>query len=255
MNDLDDLIRTSLHDHTPAAAPDDTLTGRVTASGRRVRRTRNASVAALALVAVVGVVWGSTVLPRLTQQGIPASPTTSQPTTPSQPTPGPKASVRDVSTIGDPSERDSYEYLVNYFASPTGNLHCFISTAGAGCAGEKWDPGVAPSRTKVCSDQEPLLGPELWGSAAAAWNCGSDPHSLPYLGGEGGQGVSWWDPTFGESIPSPTNPSVKLAVLPYGKTLIAGDFSCSMAKDGVTCSNARTGQGFHVSRAKVKLQR
>jgi hypothetical protein len=28
-----------------------------------------------------------------------------------------------------------------------------------------------------------------------------------------------------------------------------------MAKDGVTCTNALTGHGFHVSRPKVDLQR
>jgi hypothetical protein len=254
MNDLDDLIRTSLREHTPATTPDDTLADLVTATGRRIRRTRTAGIGALALVVVTGLAWGWAALPLLTQQGIAALPTMSQPT-PSQPIPSLDPSVRDVSKIGSPSQAsNSTEALENYFASPSGNFHCFISSAGAGCAGEKWDKGVKPSRTKVCSDQEPVLGPELWGGAAAAWACGSDPHSLPFLSAQGGDGVTWWDATFGDSIPLPRDPSTKLAVLPYGKTLVAGDFSCSMAKDGVTCSNTLSGHGFHVSRAKVDLQ-
>jgi hypothetical protein len=159
--------------------------------------------------------------------------------------------------MGSPSQfSNSVASLDNYFASPTGNLHCFISRAGAGCSGEKWDKGVKPSR-KSCGSEGVVMGPEVWGSAAAAWACGTDPHSFPYLGkgpDAGGEGVAWWDETFGDSIPSPSAPSVRLAVLPYGKTLVAGDFSCSMARDGVTCSNALTGHGFHVSRAKVDLQ-
>jgi hypothetical protein len=255
MKDLDDLIRTSLREHTPVTAPDDTLADQVTATGRRIRQTRVAGVAALALVLVAGFAWGWAALPLFTQQSIAAVPTMSQPT-PSQPIPSPDPSVRDVSRIGIPSQAsNSVEFLANYFASPSGNFHCFISSAGAGCAGEKWDKGVKPSRAKVCTDQEPVLGPELWGSAAAAWACGSDPHSLPLLGGGGGEGVAWWDSSFGDSIPLPSDPSTRLAVLPYGKTLVAGDFSCSMAKDGVTCSNSLSGHGFHVSRSKVDLQR
>ena len=185
MNDLDDLIRASLREHTPAAVPDDALADQVTATGRRIRQTRAAGVAALALVVVVGLAWGWAALPLLTQQGIAAVPTMSQPS-PSQPVSSPDPAVRDVSRIGIPSQAsNSVEFLANYFASPSGNFHCFISSAGAGCAGEKWDKGVKPSRAKVCPDQEPVLGPEVWGSAAAAWACGSDPHSLPLPRGRG----------------------------------------------------------------------
>ncbi len=258
MNDLDDLIRASLREHAPAAAPDDTLADLVVTKGRHVRNTRAAGMAAMAIVAVAGVAWGWAALPLLAQQDISAVPTISQPThSQPSPTPSPAVTVRDVSLIGTPSQAsNSVEFLNNYFASPTGNFHCFISAAGAGCSGEKWDKGVKPSR-KMCGPEGAVLGPEVWGSAAAAWACGSDPHSSPYLGDEpeaGGKGIAWWDPTFGDSIPYPPNPSLRLAVLPYGKTLVAGDFSCSMAKDGVTCSNTRTGHGFHASRARVDLQ-
>ena len=253
MNDFDDLIRTSLREHTPATAPDDTLADQVAATGRRIRQTRMAGVAALALVVVVGIAWGWAALPLFTQQGVAAMPTMSQPT-PSHPASSPDPSVRDVSATGSPEGINYTGALDNYFASPSGNFHCFISTAGAGCAGEKWDKGVKPSK-KTCQGVGSVIGPELRGGTAAAWVCDTDPHSKPFLSAAGGDGVTWWDPTFGESIPAPSDPSTKLAVLPYGKTLVAGDFSCSMAKDGVTCSNALSGHGFHVSRSKVDLER
>ena len=188
MNELDDLIRASLREHTRAGAPDENLAEVVTATGRRIRRARTAGLAALSLVVVAGLAWGWAAVPLLAQQGIAAVPTMSQPT-PVPPPPSPKVTVRDVSAIGEPSEgANNVQFLNNSFASPSGNFHCFISSAGAGCAGEKWDRGVAPSRAKVCPDMEPLLGPELWGSAPAKWSCGSDPHSIPLLGGEGGRG-------------------------------------------------------------------
>jgi len=89
MNDLDDLIRKSLREHTPATAPDDNLADQVAATGRRIRQTRVAGVAALALVTVVGLAWGWAALPLFTQQGIAAMPTMSQPT-PSPPVPIPR---------------------------------------------------------------------------------------------------------------------------------------------------------------------
>lgn len=256
MNDLDDLIRTSLHAHTSAAAPDAGLAGRVTAAGRRIRRIRRAGVAAVVLVAVAGVTFAATTLPRLSRPVIAASPTVPQPTavltTPGRPTPGADATVRDVSTVGAPSEYETYTFLNNSFASPSGNLHCFISASGAGCAGREWDAGVQPSQKETCSDSEPVLGPEVWGKRKAAWACGGDPHSLPYLGDEGGASVDWWDAAFGESVKDENARS--LAVLPYGKTLVAGDFRCTMAEEGVTCRNTSTGHGFHASRGKVDLK-
>jgi hypothetical protein len=256
MNDLDDLIRTSLHAHTSTTTPDAGLAGRVTEAGRRIRRIRRAGVAAVVLAAVTGVTWTATTLPRLSTPVIAASPTVPQPTavptTSGRPTPSADATVRDVSTVGSPSEYETYTFLNNSFASPSGNLHCFISASGAGCAGREWDAGVQPSQKETCSDSEPVLGPEVWGDGKAAWACGHDPHSLPYLGEEGGEMVEWWDATFGESVRDEN--ALNLAVLPYGKTLVAGDFRCTMAEDGVTCRNTRTGHGFHASRAKVDLK-
>lgn len=269
MNDLDDLIRASLHDHAAPEAPDDGLAGRVQTVGRRVRRTRVALGGAAAVAAVVAVVWGASILPGRTQPVIAASPeptasvqTTVKPTPTSatstpEPTPTatfPPGNVRDVSKIGSPAEYGKYSFLNNYFASPTGNFQCFINTAGAGCTGRDWDPGVEPAQSKVCADTEPVIGPEVWGTKKAAWECGSDPHSFPYLvDDEPSDGVAWWDVTFGEKLPAPWDTTQTLAVLPYGKTLVAGDFRCTMAEAGVTCVNTRTGEGFTASRSKVDL--
>lgn len=266
MNNLDDLIRTSLHAHTASAAPDETLAGRAAATGRRIRRTRNASVAALALVAVLGIAWGSGLFPRAAQGGILASPAPSRPSTsaptsspsPTAPTTRPTArdlspTVRDVSAIGSPGEIGKYTVLNNFFASPTGNLECFINQHGAGCVAS-FDAGVIPrSAERVCSVDGSVEGPAVWGAKRGEWACGSDKVTFPYLGPGYEDGTAWWDASFGESIPYAGDPSLKVAVLPYGKTLVAGDFRCSMATTGVTCLNTRTHQGFLASRAKVDL--
>ena len=266
MSDFDDLIRASLRDHTPAALPDEALAGRAAATGRRIRRARIAGGAALAIVTVLGVAWGSTVLPGRAQQNIaatpsPVSPTSVQPTpsesatsgpTPTEPTFSSGGTVRDVSLVGARAGYpESEEYLENFFASPSGNFLCTLSTVGARCTGT-WNKGVEPPRT-MCDDGV-VEGVQVEGTKPAAWFCGSDAQSFPFLNDEGGDGVDWWDATFGESIPWPMDPSVQLAGLPYGKTLVAGDFRCSMAKAGVTCTNTRTGAGFLTSRAKVDFK-
>ncbi|MCA0296114.1 MAG: hypothetical protein LCH96_12585 [Actinobacteria bacterium] len=256
MNDLDDLIRASLHEHTPTTTPDDALAGRVQARGRRVRRTRTAGLAAVSIAAVIAVIWGASVLPGRSRPDIAASPGP-VPSVSVQSTPTPTASfspggkVRDVTKIGAPGEGEAGEFLNNYFASPSGNFQCFINTTGAGCVGGTWAPGVLPSR-KICSEGSPS-GPEMWGSKPAAWHCSTDPHSFPYLDRGYEEGVAWWDDTFGTSMRDPWTHTQKLAVLPYGKGLVAGDFRCTMAKTGVTCVNTRTGEGFTASRAKVDL--
>jgi hypothetical protein len=266
MNDMDDLIRASLHQHTPTAPTDEGLAGRVATAGRRVRRIRAAGAATLALALVAGAAWAATALPRSTDPGVAAYPSPTRPaitpTAPSSTPTGPAANrpstsadgtVRDVSTIGGRAEFGKYTFLNNFFASPSGNLFCFINTAGAGCTAMTWATGVEPAQKQVCADREPVLGPEVWGKSRAAWACGSDPHSFPFLNGEGDEGVAWWDADFGKSTPNPVDPTVNLAVLPYGRTLVAGDLRCSMATDGVRCTNTRTGEGFHASRDKVTL--
>jgi hypothetical protein len=259
MNDLDDLIGTTLHEHTAAAAPDDSLAGRVQATGRRIRRTRAAGVAVLALVAIGGAAWGASALNRLADPPIAATPsptapaTTPVPTATAAETARPLENTRDVTKLGAPVEHRTTEYLVSDFASPDGSLRCFIGTVGAGCQGDEWAKGVEPS-AKICDGEGAVLGPELWVDEPAAWACGTDPHSLPYFNADGGQ-LAWWDAEFGKKLPGPSDSTGAMAGLPAGSTLIAGDFRCTGTDGGgVECTNTRTGEGFSARLDEVSLQ-
>lgn len=216
----------------------------------KAQPTLRAGIAALALFTVAGLIWGCVAEDPSRAVTTATSPSASQVDATAD------ATERDVSRMGGPAERDRVRYLANFFASPSGNFLCFISAAGAGCAGSTWDAGVRPSR-KICKGEGGVMGPELWGTTPAAWACGTDPHSLPFLNSgtdDDNLGVAWWDARFGASAPFPPEPSQQLAILPDGKALVAGDFRCSVAKDTVTCRNSRTGEGFRVSRAKVDLK-
>lgn len=261
MNDLDELIRTTLHEHTATADVDDALAGRVQATGRRIRRTRAAGVAVLALVAIGGIAWGATALGRLADPPIAATPSPTMPETAAAPTATsaetarPREVSRDVAKLGAPAEHGTTEYLVSDFASPDGSLRCFISTVGAGCQGDEWAKGVEPS-AKICDGEGAVLGPELWGDEPAVWVCGTDPHSLPYLDADDGR-VAWWDAEFGKALPGPSGSTREMAGLPGGSTLVAGDFRCSGVEgEGgrVECTNTSTGEGFSAGFDEVSLQ-
>lgn len=274
MNDLDDLIRGSLNTHAPAAPADDTLADRVSSAGRRIRRNRRIGVAVLALALIAGLAAG---LPRLTGASAPIAATpsvaptnwaTSTPTAPSSPSPSttlvrpnwdPSASTRDVSTVGEQIEYSAAgitprETRANFFSSPSGKFWCTISTEFANCNNNVDMPGIEPTRTKLGCDDGVVEGVEVAGKGRAAWYCGSDQNQFPQLNaGMSVDGTLWWDAQFGQTRSELDNPAYKLAVLPYGKTLIAGDFSCTTATTGVTCTNSRTHHGFRISESAVKL--
>lgn len=278
MNDLDDLIRTSLHEHTAAGTADDTLAERVEATGRRVRRQRRVAGAALALAVVGGLGWGTSLIPRPVQPGIVASPspvpTSSSPTSGASPSPSPSttlvrpnwdptATTRDVSTVGEQIEYSAAgitprETRANYFSSPSGKFWCTISTEFANCNNNVDMPGIEPTRTELGCDDGVVEGVEVTGKGRGAWYCGSDQTQYPQLNDPNGWGMSvdgtlWWDAEFGQTRPGLQDPTYTLAVLPYGKTLIAGDFRCTTATTGVTCTNSRTQHGFRISQYELKL--
>jgi len=280
MNDLDDLIRTSLLEHTAAGTADDTLAERVEATGRRVRRQRRVAGAALALAVVAGLGWGTSLIPRPVQPGIVASPSpvpsSSSPTSsasPSQtPTPSttlvrpswdPTATTRDVSTVGEAighseGSGKTRETRVNFFSSPSGKFWCSISAEFANCNNNVEMPGIEPTREQLGCDDGVVEGVEVNTAGRGAWYCGSDQTQYPQLNDVDGMGRSidgtlWWDAEFGQTRPGLDNPSSTLAVLPYGKTLTAGDFSCTPETSGVTCTNSRTQHGFRISQSEVKL--
>jgi len=282
MNDLDDLIRTSLHEHTSAGTPDNTLAERVEATGRRIRRQRRVAGITASLVAVAGLGWGATLIPQLVQPGIVASPSpipsSSSPTSSASPspsqTPTPSttlvrpswdstATTRDVSTVGEAIEHSgadgkSRETRASFFSSPSGKFWCTISTEFANCDNNVEMPGIEPTREQLGCDDGVVEGVEVNTEGRSAWYCGSDQTQYPQLNDPDGSGMSadgtlWWDAEFGQTRPGLDNPSYTLAVLPYGKTLTAGDFSCTSEKSGVTCTNTRTTHGFRISQSAVKL--
>lgn len=260
MTNLENLLRASLQENTPPAEPDDSLAVRVAATGHRRQRARRAGVAAVALVAVAGIAWGSIALPRPGQPAVPAAPPSVQATagtpSPSESIPAPPAadaSVRDVSGLGSWTQVGDLRFRTNSFASPTGTFRCFLGTAGAGCLATPPAPDVKPVEGG-CGDT-PISGPDVWGTAPATWGCHGDPQAFPYLGDpEYADFVAWWDADFGDSVRVPGMPPATLAVLPNGKSLVAGDFRCSMANDAVTCRNTRTGHGFFASRSELNLK-
>jgi hypothetical protein len=278
MNDLDDLIRGSLDTHAPAVPPDDTLADRVGSAGRRIRRNRRIGIAALALALIAGLAAG---LPGLTGASAPIAATPSvaptgwaisSPTAPSSPSPSttlvrptwdPTATTRDVSAVGEQIEYAAAgttprQTRANFFASPSGKFWCTISTEFANCNNTVEMPGIEPTRTELGCDDTVVAGVEVNSHDRGSWYCSGDQNQFPQLNDADGSGMSidgtlWWDAEFGQTRPGLGDPRYTLAVLPYGKTLIAGDFSCTTATTGVTCTNTRTHHGFRISQSAVKL--
>lgn len=106
------------------------------------------------------------------------------------------------------------------FASPSGNIGCVLSSAGARCdiAERSWEP---PPKPESCT-------------------------------GDWGQGltVTGDAPTFVCAGDSVLGSGEKLA---YGKTLQRGDYSCLSEKDGMRCQNTKSGRGFVVARASYAV--
>jgi hypothetical protein len=106
------------------------------------------------------------------------------------------------------------------FASPTGNIRCAISSAGARCdIGDKtWSAGSKP------------------GGCTADWG-----HGL-FVDGKRASVTCASDAVDGGSA------------LKYGKTVTRGDFTCRSSKDGITCRNGASGHAFRLSRATYDVR-
>lgn len=112
------------------------------------------------------------------------------------------------------------------FQSPTGNIHCLISTGPqdtpiAVCEVREFT-GHAPPRPADCElDWVPGASVDAKGQVRL-FSCQGD-----------------------------TNVDPKNKPLPYGQTITHGGFTCSAAPTGVTCTT-KSGRGFLVSRAVIK---
>lgn len=134
------------------------------------------------------------------------------------------------------------------FASPSGKIWCAFYDTGASCNFPPDYAATIPSTDQVCPD-DPLnvTGVEVT-SAGAAYFCSGDSGSNPVLNTDDPTSTAWWTKTGWASVKVKGQ---KLAILPYGKSLVAGDFVCASAKTGVTCGSLTTGKGFRMARAGV----
>ncbi|GAA4357800.1 DUF6636 domain-containing protein [Angustibacter luteus] len=105
------------------------------------------------------------------------------------------------------------------FSSPSGNIRCALSSAGARCdIGDKtWAPGARPG------DCQADWGTGLFvDGARASVTCASDAV-------DGG------------------------SALKYGKAVTRGDFTCRSSKDGISCRDGSSGHAFSLSRAAFQV--
>ena len=133
------------------------------------------------------------------------------------------------------------------FASPSGRIWCAVDTTGALCHFPKGIRGIIPPSDDVCPGQGlDVTGVNITGTGPDYF-CSGDPSAYPV---KGQPAVGWHAKT---GYPWVSYESLKLAVLPYGKRLRAAGYVCLSAKEGVTCGNTATRQGFRVSLAGVVL--
>ena len=109
---------------------------------------------------------------------------------------------------------------VRYFHSPSGNIACGVSRAGARCdiREHSWQ---APPKPRSCN-LDWGYGLTLGKRGKGRFFCGGDS-----LFGAGGR-------------------------LGYGKTVRRGRFKCLSGMNGVRCVNVRNGHGFLISRERAR---
>ena len=106
------------------------------------------------------------------------------------------------------------------FSSPSGNIRCVMSSAGARCdiASRTWKPPAKPASCHFDWAQGLVVS-----ASGASFTCASD---------SAGGG----------------------SALAYGSSLTRGDVRCDSAKDGVTCTHRPSGHRFSLARASYLLR-
>lgn len=133
------------------------------------------------------------------------------------------------------------------FVSPTGNLTCSMSDDYATCEIRERDY-VAAAPASCDLD---------WGARVEV----SDGAARMVCHGDTMNGMANVDTV--ESPPTWLGSAGRIVdngfgqpayALDYGRSLTVGTFTCSMAEDGVRCSDNRTGHGFQLQRSRVDLR-
>lgn len=163
--------------------------------------------------------------------------------------------TKNVTHKGEPLEGQG---RVTWFTSPTGNLWCAISAVKAECTAHTWSKNAAKYGCEGEDDPKDGDVVYLGKKGRPTWTCQHDAFGFPALRTSDGydmfpKGVAWWDWEIGTTASYQyADKGAVLAALRYGNSLRAGDFTCTMATSGVTCTNGKTGHGFRFNKAGGK---
>lgn len=128
------------------------------------------------------------------------------------------------------------------FSSPSGNIWCRLNDESAFCKlPVKHDDSISKS---VCGGSA-AKGVRV-NAVGSAWVCSADISSRPIVDTKS---TEWH---VGTGFGSARSGEWSLAILPYGKSLVHGDYLCSSSQNGMTCVNWKSGTGYQVSRSGVK---
>lgn len=168
--------------------------------------------------------------------------------TPSRPDASDAPTIPDPATALDVSKTVEKALLAS-FASPSGRIWCAIYATDALCHFPYDFTSTIPDSDEVC----PELGLDVTGVSVglgdAEYFCSGDPAADPRVeNSDSVATIGWWKDT---GWPSAEVDGQKVATLPYGKALVAGDYVCASATNGITCANTTSGKGFRMARAGV----
>ena len=188
----------------------------VVASGHRTIRRRVLTTSALGLVAVVAVAGGLVFRPG-------AVPPVAEPAPSVVASPSPAPTTSDGFAPSDPTPEPSATLDVARwatpsvdFASPSTRLACAMRPDGVTCAIPMEFTGTVPEVDCV-DGPGPATEVDL-ADGVPVYSCASDPAAFP------------------------------------GNALRLGDFMCSSAESGVTCTNTATGHAVKLNRQEIVLR-
>lgn len=177
----------------------------------------------------------STIAPATPTLSFDGTPTPSAPATPSvSPSGKPTASL--------PATSGAYPVTgLAAFASPSGRIWCATDGKAAWCHFPKGMTAKVPPSSSVCPGEDLDVTGVTVDGAEPGYFCSGDPTAFPRKGSDE---VKWHDTL---KLPYVSYDGFSLAVLPYGKSIIQGNYICAVAEVGVTCGSIVTKHGFRMS--------